>query len=229
MAEPMSVQALVVASPSGSPDHKKPRHDNDEEQDAEKALDAMLAANGPLMERDSSDAPAWAVAMQNSLQIQIQRSHSLMMTFHDRLQRLEQQDKHPEFEQRLQKLEELVANSRDHGARQPDRVSEPVFSRVPPPQASTSPGSRTPTHIPPEPREREGAQTTLTDYCHIIVGAGRMGARGTTFFQLLEELLTYINQHLKSMIWLCTESDPQCAICISKGFLTRKLTTGTYG
>ena len=103
-------QEVVIASPSGSPELNRQKCEDDD-LPADLELDGLLAQQDDAKVLTDAGAPAWAVALQNSLQHQIQRSQGLMMTFHERLQRLESKEPqcNSDYDRRLQNLERMLA------------------------------------------------------------------------------------------------------------------------
>ena len=131
-----SDQRQIAASPSGSPVRKKPCVGGPPEEDADAMLESLIQSSKAEV-ASSGEAPAWALAMQSTLQVQIQRSHNLMLSFHDRLQKLESSDKHLQLSDRVDKLEQLMQSIVDGDGKksegQPSSI--PSYTRVPPPSA----------------------------------------------------------------------------------------------
>ena len=181
--------ALVVASPSVSPDIKRQRTNNDTQQDldAEAELAAMLAVRDDTHEFENqaleeAGAPKWAIALQSNIQGQIQKNehqlqryHELMLSFHGRLQSLEKSQNYSEMDARVKRLEQLVADLSSapsiapRGPGSPEGRSE-NFNQVPPPQSVRT---NLPSPPPSVPMSANGLQT---DYCHIIVGGWEDGS-----------------------------------------------------
>ena len=171
-------QEVVIASPSGSPELKRQKCEDDD-LPADLELDGLLAPQDDAKVLTDAGAPAWAVALQNSLQHQIQRSQGLMMTFHERLQRLESKEPqcNSDYDRRLQNLERMLAEFTGASAGQVSSdpphpsgrtpTARPDYRRVPPPRETGPPTSA-------------GAGTgsgLLTDYSHIVIGGWPDGTR----------------------------------------------------
>ena len=160
-----------MASPSTSPQRKKhcvqPITDDPDEE-----LDKLLNAGQSSTVATTEDAPAWAIAMQSTLQLQIQRSHNLMISFHDRLQKLEAGEENQEMAERISKLENTVKELLEKGGE-----GKASFNRVPPPGQHDQKSSPLFTPVAQHGPNRGALSETHADYCHLIIGGWDDGSK----------------------------------------------------
>ena len=69
----------------------------------------------------------------------MQRSHNLMVSFHDRLRKFESSDKNQELSETVDKLEQLLQQVAHGKELKGDPSTLPSYSRVPPPAQQSSP------------------------------------------------------------------------------------------
>ena len=179
----MEPGAVVISSPSGSPESKRQKTDELDAPDL--ALDALLAEQAAATSVMETGAPKWAIALQTTLQNQIQKSHGLMLSFHERLQKIEERDqgRDQEFNRRLQRLEELVG-SMGHTPTPGNPSGESAlpgstgnFNQVPPPR-DVPRVLPAPAAVPQVQPGDVGLDAGMrTDYNHIIVGGWKDGTK----------------------------------------------------
>ena len=192
--------ALPPSSPVASPDSKRARTQGDKEED----LDLELVPEPPDFTKSDdraalvqSGAPEWALAFMNSLDNKMDRCYGLMMGFHERLNRMEQNPIPKEVEERFRRLEGMIQQVQQQAgasSAQPAITSYKSVPQAPVNYSQQGPigygiGSTVPSSM-------------LTNYNHLIAGGWDDGTKRDIILQNAKMIFDKLQPSVQPTEWV---------------------------
>ena len=195
--------ALPPSSPVASPDSKRARTQGDKEED----LDLELVPEPPDFTKSDdraalvqSGAPEWALAFMNSLDNKMDRCYGLMMGFHERLNRMEQNPIPKEVEERFRKLEGMIQQAQQQAGASSAQPAITSYKSVPPP-------AQAPVNYSQQGPIGYGIGSTvpssmLTNYNHLIAGGWDDGTKRDIILQNAKMIFDKLQPSVQPTEWV---------------------------